>query len=312
MRALFPSCFATPPHVLITGAQGFLGARLGAFLMLAGVAARIAAPAASGAHTPCACAALALCTRESFSLTSADSVRRTISEFAPDLVFHCAAVSDTGQAEREPELSRAVNVEGTLLLAEACREAGAKLVAMSSDQVYNGTHLPGDPPLPETAPLAPQNVYGCHKLEAEQRALALLPSAVFLRLSWMYDTLDTPFRQNRNLLCSLTAAAQSGEAARFAVHEWRGVTDVWQVVRALAAAAGFPGGVYNFGSENALPSYKIACAAAALLGLPAHSVQPDEARFAPEGRNLAMDCTKARIAGAAFPDTLTGIAQALR
>ena len=60
---------------------------------------------------------------------------------------------------------------------------GAKLISFSSDQVYAGVTQPG--PLPETLPLSPANTYGRHKLEAEERVLALCPEAVLLRAPWM-------------------------------------------------------------------------------------------------------------------------------
>ena len=70
-------------------------------------------------------------------------------------------------------------------MARAAAETGAKLVAFSSDQVYSGAAQEG--PLPETLSLSPSNIYGQHKLEAEQRVLEVLPDAVFLRVPWMYD-----------------------------------------------------------------------------------------------------------------------------
>ncbi|MEG2697692.1 MAG: sugar nucleotide-binding protein [Ruthenibacterium sp.] len=286
---------SAPVRVLITGAQGFLGARLTQSL-------RQAEKKQKGG------AVIALA-RSDMDLTNEDAVRRAVENAAPQLVFHCAAVSDTGLAEREPELSYAVNVRGTLHLAAACKDTGAKLVAMSSDQIYNGTLQSG--PLAETAPVQPQTVYGRHKLLAEQQTLALLPQAVFLRLTWMYDLPKSPLRLNANLLCALCAAAQSGVPLHSPVHEQRGVTDVWQVVRALPRAACFAGGVYNFGSENTLCAYDTAVAAARAMGLPQETVQAEERRYAKQPRNLSMDCAKARSAGVDFPDTVAGIAAAL-
>ncbi|MEG2931274.1 MAG: sugar nucleotide-binding protein, partial [Ruthenibacterium sp.] len=173
---------AARPRVLITGASGFLGVRLAQSL-------RQAEKEQKGG----AVIALARC---DMNLTDGDAVRRAVENAAPQLVFHCAAVSDTGLAEREPELSYDVNVRGTLHVAAACKAAGAKLVAMSSDQIYNGTLQSG--PLAETAPVQPQNAYGKHKLLAEQQTLALLPQAVFLRLTWMYDVPESPLRLNAN------------------------------------------------------------------------------------------------------------------
>lgn len=112
-----------------------------------------------------------------------------------------ATASGTGE-------SRRANVELPCWMAKAARAAGAKLVAFSSDQVYAGVTQDG--PLAETLPLSPANVYGQHKLEAEQRALELLPDAVLLRVPWMYDFPGNDLPIRGNLPLNLLRAAQDG------------------------------------------------------------------------------------------------------
>lgn len=80
-----------------------------------------------------------------------------------DGVVHLAAISRVAWGEAAPELCRAVNVEGTRLVAEAAEDAGAFLVFASSREVYGDV----DEPVTEDRPRAPVNVYGRSKADAE-------------------------------------------------------------------------------------------------------------------------------------------------
>ena len=182
---------------------------------------------------------------------------------------------------------------------------------MSSDQVYNGTPLLG--PLTEEAPLLPVNIYGQHKLEAEQRALRNLPEAVGLRLTWMYDLPTSHLKLNTNLLVNLQKAFAEKTSVRVATHEFRGVSYVWEVVRNIEKALSLPGGIYNFGSGNDLNSHALFVEAARLMGLnhPATWILPDEERYSNQARNLTMDCSRIERYGMHFRDSLSGISESL-
>lgn len=203
-----------------------------------------------------------------------------------------------------PEQAYRANVELPVWLARAAAETGAKLVAFSSDQVYAGVTQSGT--LPETIPLQPSNVYGLGKLEMEQRVQALCPSAVLLRATWMYDLPGYRLPIRGNLLLNLLRAAQRGESVRFSVQDFRGITYVRQEVALLEPALTLPGGVYNFGSENAENMVLTARQFAETLGI---MVDIQEADWA---RNLAMDCSKLRAQGIVFDTTQTGLTRCLR
>lgn len=277
--------------MLITGARGFLGARVAQYY--------------AGRYEVIAVG------HEEMDISDLESVRRLFGQRRPDVVIHCAAISDTGYAERHPEESFAVNVLGTEHVARACAEVGGKLIYMSSDQVYNGNAESG--PLPESVEPCPASVYGRDKLEAESRARAIDPTAVGLRLTWMYDRPDSPLKLNRNLLVNLRQAHQEGTLLRVATREYRGITDVRAVVNRLEACLRLPGGAYNFGSENRLNSYETFIQAARLLGYetPERWILPDAERFPEHPRNLAMDISRVRSYGIDFPDTLEGVRRAI-
>lgn len=222
----------------------------------------------------------------------------------PDVVLHLAALSDTGYCQQHPEDSRRTNVDVPLWMAQAAAETGAKLVAFSSDQVYSGAAQEG--PLPETLSLSPSNIYGQHKLEAEQRVLEVLPDAVFLRVPWMYDLPGYQLPIRGNLPLNLLRAALRRTPVRFSAHDWRGISFVREVIENLYPALSLPGGVYNFGSSNDRSMVETARQFAELLGI---SVAIEITDW---HRNLRMDGRKAAAQGITFCSTQEGFARCLR
>lgn len=274
--------------VLLTGAGGFLGARANVCFRELGW------DVTSVGH-------------RQLDICNAAQVQQVLRDVRPDAVLHFAAVSSTAVSQQQPALSHAVNVQGTENLAAACAQTGSRLVYMSSDQVYNGCLAAG--PLAEDTPLAPENVYGCDKLEAERRVARLCPNAVGLRLTWMYDVPRAGLPASGNLICSVLRAALSGVPQRFAVRETRGVTWVWDVVHSLPALLEVPGGVYNAGSSGTQSTYTLALETAAALGCahPEAFVLPDSERYAQHVRNLSMDTSLLAAFGITFPENMEGV-----
>ena len=278
--------------ILITGSSGFLGSRLAVYL-----AKRYD---------------LLLPTHSELNVSREDTVLAYMEEHRPKVVIHCAALSNTWYCEQHPEESHRVNVQGTVKMAKACKRIGAKFIFMSSDQVYNGTIAAG--PLREDCLLQPVNVYGRHKLEAEQRALLNLHESVGLRLTWMYDMPDSKMKLNSNILVNLQKASREGSVINVATHEYRGVTDVWEVVRNIEKVLNLPGGVYNFGSGNSLDSYSLFVETARLMGLGSAKdwIIPDYSRFCEQTRNLSMDCSLIGKYGIYFNDSIRGLEMAMK
>ena len=271
-------------RIFVTGAGGFVGARACRFLQ--GNYEVLTLPKGW----------MASCTEL--------QLMQSIAEAQPDVILHTAAISDTGYTEQHPEEAYRANVELPVWLARAAAETGAKLVAFSSDQVYAGVEQSG--PLPETMELSPANVYGRQKLEMEQRMLDACPDTVLLRATWMYDLPSYGLPIRGNLPLNLLRAAQRGESVRFSVRDFRGITYVRQAVALLEAALTLPGGVYNFGSENAENMVLTARQFAETLGI---MVDIQEADWA---RNLAMDCSKLQAHGIVFDTTQAGLTRCLR
>ena len=271
--------------VLVSGAGGFVGARIMTQL--------------ADHYTLCAFPKGMLAAADEAAV--AELVRRE----QPDVILHTAAISDTGYSEQHPAESYRANVELPLWIAQVARQTGAKLVSFSSDQVYAG--LDAVELFTEDRPLSPANVYGRHKLEAEQRVLDALPDAVLLRATWMYDLPGYGLPIRGNFLLNLLTAAMRQETLRFSGSDYRGITYVREAVERLSDAMELPGGVYNFGSGNDCDMYATAERACALLNMHPALEKADWKRC------LLMDGSKFReAAGVGFGDTLTGLTHCLR
>ena len=276
--------------VLVTGGSGFLGRRTAKYLETLGW--KVLAPAHG-------------------ELDITGDLKAWFRQNRPEAVIHTAAVSDTGLCQKNPGWSEEINVTGCVNLAKACREAGAKLVMCSSDQVYFGSSLSG--PHREEEPVTPGNVYGCQKLRAEERCLAILESAVCLRLSWMYARQALP-GEHGNFFAMLTGAlADESKPLSWPVFDRRGLTDVEIVVKNLEKALELPGGVWNFGSENDQSTYDTVKTALEAVGLEQAlaRLQPNREAFAANPRDISMDMTKLKDAGIYFPATKDGLCNAL-
>jgi len=116
-------------------------------------------------------------------VTSADATSRRIETARPDVVIHVAALTDTRRCEDEPDLAHRINSLGTRSVALACREAGAALVYVSTNEVFDG--LKGEPYVESDAP-NPVNAYGRSKLDGEEEARALVERLHVVRTAWLY------------------------------------------------------------------------------------------------------------------------------
>lgn len=119
-------------------------------------------------------------------ITDGAAVRAALEDIRPDAVIHCAAwtaVDAAEDAENQPKV-RAINVDGTRHIAEACRDLGCKMMYISTDYVFDGQ---GETPWqPDCRDYAPLNVYGETKLGGEQAVRDLLERFFIVRIAWVF------------------------------------------------------------------------------------------------------------------------------
>ena len=120
---------------------------------------------------------------DNLDITDKDAVTNTILDYRPDAVIHCAAYTAVDKAEDEPELCRKINEDGTRYIAEACEQAGAKMLYISTDYVFPGT---GEHFYKPSDPTDAISVYGKTKLAGEKAVTETLERYFIVRISWVF------------------------------------------------------------------------------------------------------------------------------
>ncbi|MEA3034945.1 MAG: dTDP-4-dehydrorhamnose reductase [Sphingomonadales bacterium] len=143
--------------------------------------------------------------RPDTDLEDAASLRHALLSSGAGIVVNAAAYTAVDQAEDEPDRAWAQNAEAPRILAEAARDAGARLIHVSTDYVFDGS---GDAPRREGDPTGPAGVYGRTKLAGEEAIRAVLPGHAIVRTAWVYS----PF--GRNFVKTMLALARSRPALR--------------------------------------------------------------------------------------------------
>ena len=152
--------------ILVCGAGGMLGQDL------------LKASAAAGHE-------LAGFARSELDVTDAVAVRDAIAHVRPDTVLNCAAWTDVDGAEEHPEEALRVNGDGAGNVAAGAADAGASVLYVSTDYVFDGTK--GEPYVESDSP-APLSSYGRSKLAGELATVEANVRHFIVRSSWLFGT----------------------------------------------------------------------------------------------------------------------------
>jgi dTDP-4-dehydrorhamnose reductase len=154
--------------LLITGATGTLGQAFGRLCHHRGLA-----------HV--------VTDRKAMDITDAASIEAALDRVQPWAVINTAGFVRVPEAEHQPDDCFRINTTGAELLAAACARRGIPFVTFSSDLVFDGKL--GRPYL-EPDPTSPTCVYGESKAQAEDRVMAIDPSALIIRTSAFFGPWD--------------------------------------------------------------------------------------------------------------------------
>lgn len=121
-------------------------------------------------------------TRSDLDITDSRRVNAVIAEHAPSVIVNCAAYTKVDQAEAEENVANAINGSSVELLAAAANRAGALLVQISTDFVFDGeSRVPYD----VTDATEPLSAYGRSKLLGEHAATHA-EKHLIVRSSWLF------------------------------------------------------------------------------------------------------------------------------
>jgi dTDP-4-dehydrorhamnose reductase len=129
--------------------------------------------------------------RGDLDVTDASAVAAAVAQHRPAVVVNCAAWTAVDDAEAHEPAALRVNGDGAASLAAACARAGAAMVQLSTDYVFDGH---ASSPYAEGDPAAPRTAYGRTKLAGERAVLAALPATGYvLRTAWLYGAHGNSF-----------------------------------------------------------------------------------------------------------------------
>ena len=218
-------------HLLITGAGGMLGGD-------------VARAARAAGHQVTAL------TRVGLDVCDPAAVERALDEERPDAVVNCAAWTDVDGAEADEAGALAVNGAGAGNLARAAAAAGAKLVQVSTDYVFDGTKRA---PYLEHDATGPLGAYGRTKLAGERAVATAGPRHVIARSSWLFGA------GGRNFVETMLALGAEREHVEVVTDQVGCPTWTGHLAGALLAlAAGEAFGVHHVAGSGACSWYDFA------------------------------------------------------
>jgi dTDP-4-dehydrorhamnose reductase len=156
-------------------------------------------------------------------VADAGAVFRRVADFRPEVVIHTAAYTDTTGCEANPDLAYTVNALGTRNVCLACRQVGAAILYISTNEVFDGAKASPYLEFDEPNPL---NFYAKSKLAGERYVQTLMDRFWIVRAAWLYA------RGGNNFIAKIVRAAR--EKGNLSVVTDEVATPTWARDLALA------------------------------------------------------------------------------
>jgi dTDP-4-dehydrorhamnose reductase len=283
-----------PKEIIVIGGTGQVGKRLRSLAQARQI------PVLATGHTRAADTSLVpLDVRDRAQVINRFGSRR------PSHVFLPAALTNVDYCEDHPDEAKAINVAGTRYVAEACQKAGAKLIYLSTEYVFDGKAGP----YREDDRPNPLSVYARTKYEGEKIVLGL-PNGLVVRTTVVYDW--DP--DSKNFIMGLIQRLSSGQAMRVPKDQKSHPTLARNLADALWEMAEKDlRGVYHFVGPDYLDRYEFALRAADVFGFDRSLIQPvttaelNQKASRPLQAGLYTDKAK-QVLRTPFVDARTGLA----
>ncbi len=145
------------------------------------------------------------------NLADPETAAAAVRAAAPEAIVNCAAYNQVDAAENAAAEAFAVNALGPYYLARAARAAGADLVQIGTNYVFDGraaaAYREDDPP-------RPLNVYGASKLAAEQLIALAWERHILVRTAGLYAAGGSRAKPDGGFVERILAQAAAGAPLR--------------------------------------------------------------------------------------------------
>ena len=177
--------------------------------------------------------------------------------------INCAAYTAVDKAESDKENAFRINGDAPGWIANACRNAGARLIHISTDYVFPGNSAT---PLKENDTTGPINVYGASKLEGEHRALEQYPDGtLIIRTAWVYSEYGNNFVKT---MLRLMREKPSLNVVDDQIGSPTYAADLAAAILHIVDANRFIPGIYHYSNEGRISWYQFALAIRELIQSP--------------------------------------------
>lgn len=271
--------------LLVTGASGFLGWNL----------CQLAQKHYTVSGTYCTkTVEISGVTQYPIDLTDFTALKDLWDKVQPDAVIHTAAKSAPNFCQQNPQASYVMNVEVSANLASLAAEARIPFAFTSTDLVFDGTN----PPYSETDSVNPMNLYGEHKVLAEEKILERYPQAVVCRMPLMFGEVPpgaTSFIQ------PFLKMLRQGQELNLFTDEYRTPASAQTAAKGLLLALEKAQGLLHLGGCDRISRYEFGCLMAQVWEFPqtliAGCTQKDVPMAAPRPKDVSLNSSKAFALG---------------
>ncbi|MFN7494526.1 MAG: SDR family oxidoreductase, partial [Cyclobacteriaceae bacterium] len=198
----------------------------------------------------------------SLDVTDASSVESVIAQSKPEVIIHTAAMTQVDQCETEQEKCWLNNVQAVENLVKACEKFAVRLIHLSTDFIFDGTHGPID----ETEKPNPLSYYGKSKLAAEELIQKSNIEWAILRTVLVFGV--TKDMSRSNIVLWVKKSLEEGKTIQVVNDQWRTPTLAEDLAMGCYLAATKKAkGIYNISGETMMTPYDIAIATAEFFNL---------------------------------------------
>lgn len=184
-----------------------------------------------------------------------------------DIVANCSAYTAVDAAEEHESTAFAVNAVGAANLARAARAAGARMIQVSTDYVFDGG---AQRPYPESTPMDPKSAYGRTKAAGEWAVRAEHADHLIVRTAFLYGAHGACFPRT---IARVAAERGALDVVADQVGQPTWTVDLADLVCRLVEAHA-PAGTYHGTSSGQASWYEFARAVVATAGLDPEIVSP--------------------------------------
>lgn len=168
-------------------------------------------------------------TRADADVTDAGAIHALIQRERPQAVINTTAFHNLPVAEQDPELCFGVNVLGGRNVAKAAADAGAAIVQISTDYVFDGTKRT---PYLEDDARRGVNIYGAAKIATEDVVRQVNPESLIVRVSGLYGLAGSAGKGG-NFVETMRRLAGEGNPVRVVSDQVTAPTNTAEIAEAL-------------------------------------------------------------------------------